>query len=675
MSGERCFVIRGFGIKKDSAGQAVDFERVHAELIAPALARCGLAGGTTGEMVDAGNIRADMFALILEADLVVCDITVHNANVFYELGVRHALRKKHTVMIKGDRSSDVTPFDLSTDRYLKYDAAQPATAIDDQVATIQASLRSDRDTDSPIFLMMPTLPEADPSGVVAVPLDFVEEVERAAAVRDKGWLRVIAQDLAGRRFQWDGLRRVGRAQWALKDWDGARRSWETLLQAGSGDIEANLALANVYERQYRDNGNEALLESSNQALRRVLNASRASIGQRAEALALQGRNHKTLWRAQFAAMADPAAAQLVAMDRRALQSQAAYADAFDCDLNAFYPGVAALQMGHVLLLLSTLPTWRNLYKGDRRAAERAREDLQADVPALAHVAAAAVRRAVQQQPGDPWPRIAEADLLFLSLSEDELQADDSPLVQAYLDAVPRGDAFAYDAVTGQLKLFEQLGLRATAARAVLRALVKPDPKEVVQCHLVVFAGHGIDMAGAPPRFPATTEARARALIRERLLALQAAAPEAQALSVLASAAPGADILLHELCDELVLPCRLCLPMPADAVALRVFPAADTWRSRFLAVVKARQKGLLQLSNDADLPRWLQGRAGIDAWERGNRWLMQWAQCCGADRVTLLVLWDQQDSADTGGTAHLVRLARALPSFELDVIDSRQLLQA
>ena len=63
---------------------------VHQELIKPALEANDLAGDTTGEIVEAGNIREDMFQLILEADLVVCDITVHNANVFYELGIRHA---------------------------------------------------------------------------------------------------------------------------------------------------------------------------------------------------------------------------------------------------------------------------------------------------------------------------------------------------------------------------------------------------------------------------------------------------------------------------------------------------------------------------------------------------------------------------------------------------------
>lgn len=679
---ERVFVIRGFNTKKDSAGQAIDFERVHAELIAPALKRCGLAGSTTGEVVDAGNIRADMFALILEADIVVCDITVHNANVFYELGIRHALRKKHTVLIKGDPSADITPFDLSTDRYLQYPVKQPADALDALVGAIEASLRSNRETDSPIFLMMPALPEADPSGVTAVPLDFVEEVERAEKSSDKGCLRVIAEDLAGQRFQWDGLRRVARAQWKLKDFAGARASWETLRKVAGSDIEANLALANIYERLYRDSRNEALLESSNQAIRRVLDAERISIGQRAEALALEGRNLKTMWRARFADMSDAAAARPAALDIRALQSYSSYRKAFYCDLNAFYPGVAALQMGHILLLLAELPSWRNLFKGNKKEADRARDDLETELPALAHVVQASVTRAREQLPANErvWADIADADLLFLTLPEDELQADPSVLVQAYRDAVPPNDPFAWDATHGQLQLFAQLGLRADAVQAVTKAFDGPkdskdDKKKPLRRHLVVFTGHGIDVLGAPPRFPASAEAerKARALIAERLKTLQSGADAVESLTVLASAAPGADILVHELCDELQLPSRLCLPLPAEAVAQRVFSQADRWRTRFLAIVQARQTGLLQLSVEEDLPRWLQGRAGIDPWERGNRWVMQLAQAWGAQRVTLLALWDGQDDGRNGGTAQMVRMAKALGLFELEVIDSRQLL--
>src|SRR6188472_572036 len=152
---QRAFVIRPFGKKADASGTAIDFEQVHERLIAPALKDAGLGGGTTGEIIDAGNVREDMFSLIIEADLVVCDITVHNANVFYELGVRHALRKRGTVLIKGGPSADTTPFDLLTDRYLAYQWATPGDSKDQLVRMIQATLRGDRIADSPVFGMMP----------------------------------------------------------------------------------------------------------------------------------------------------------------------------------------------------------------------------------------------------------------------------------------------------------------------------------------------------------------------------------------------------------------------------------------------------------------------------------------------------------------------------------------
>jgi nucleoside 2-deoxyribosyltransferase len=104
----RVFIIRAFGEKADSKGNQFNFDRVQSELMDPALKAFGLSGGTTAEIRDSGNIREDMFALILEADLVICDITIHNANVFYELGIRHALKKKHTLLLKADPSADAT---------------------------------------------------------------------------------------------------------------------------------------------------------------------------------------------------------------------------------------------------------------------------------------------------------------------------------------------------------------------------------------------------------------------------------------------------------------------------------------------------------------------------------------------------------------------------------------
>src|SRR5512138_3862958 len=114
----RAFIVRPFGTR-----QGIDFQRVHDELIAPALERAGIAGNTTEQFLEAGNIRIDMFEQLLLADVVIADISVHNANVFYELGVRHALRARQTVLIRA--KADEVPFDLRTDRYLEYDHGSP----------------------------------------------------------------------------------------------------------------------------------------------------------------------------------------------------------------------------------------------------------------------------------------------------------------------------------------------------------------------------------------------------------------------------------------------------------------------------------------------------------------------------------------------------------------------
>ena len=117
------FVIRPFGVKSE-----VDFEKVDRELISPALDRLGITGRTTGEIIRAGNIRADMFELLLKADLVVADVSIHNANVFYELGVRHALRDRYTFLLRA--SIEDTPFDIATERYFTYDQNNPAGSLE-----------------------------------------------------------------------------------------------------------------------------------------------------------------------------------------------------------------------------------------------------------------------------------------------------------------------------------------------------------------------------------------------------------------------------------------------------------------------------------------------------------------------------------------------------------------
>jgi hypothetical protein len=59
-----------------------------------------------------------MFQDLLMAELVVADLTVDNPNVWYEIGVRHALRTSGAVLTFALRSR--LPFDLNGQRMLHY---------------------------------------------------------------------------------------------------------------------------------------------------------------------------------------------------------------------------------------------------------------------------------------------------------------------------------------------------------------------------------------------------------------------------------------------------------------------------------------------------------------------------------------------------------------------------
>src|SRR6188472_2988492 len=110
---KRVFIVRPFGTR-----EGVDFDAVERDLIQPAIDQVKVAtleGSTTLPFVEQGNIREDMFRELVTADVVIADLSIHNANVFYELGIRHAVREHGTLMLRC--AADSFPFDLQTDRY------------------------------------------------------------------------------------------------------------------------------------------------------------------------------------------------------------------------------------------------------------------------------------------------------------------------------------------------------------------------------------------------------------------------------------------------------------------------------------------------------------------------------------------------------------------------------
>ena len=96
-----------------------DFNDVYAEFLTPILAEQGFEVQRADDIETESqqNILRDIVRGIATSDLIVADLTGANPNVFYELGIAHALRKQ-TILIT--QSIDDVPFDLRSYRLLEY---------------------------------------------------------------------------------------------------------------------------------------------------------------------------------------------------------------------------------------------------------------------------------------------------------------------------------------------------------------------------------------------------------------------------------------------------------------------------------------------------------------------------------------------------------------------------
>ena len=119
-AGKKCFVIMPFGKKKDIDGCDVDFDTVYHELIYKAVKELGVDCERCDEIIGTGSIYKKMFRGIFDADVSIVDITSLNPNVFYELGVRHALHKHVTLIIRRNSNLPI-PFNITGLNILGYD--------------------------------------------------------------------------------------------------------------------------------------------------------------------------------------------------------------------------------------------------------------------------------------------------------------------------------------------------------------------------------------------------------------------------------------------------------------------------------------------------------------------------------------------------------------------------
>lgn len=634
----RAFIIRPFGTK-----QGIDFDAVERLLIEPALQILGISGRTTLDILRQGNIRLDMFQRLLTADLVVADVSIYNANVFYELGIRHALRDKRTFLIRCDRTDvppDEVPFDLKTDRYFSYPKDDPASRLNDFVKGLEQEIRSEA-SDSPVFMLLPELQAQPTSRFLPVPRDFREEVERSAADKRVGDLGLLADEVKGLEWEIEGLRVVGRAQFTLKAFDNARDTWETIHGLDSGDEEANELLATIYQRLGE-------LVRSDQTLQRVLERKNIATDKRAELQALVARNAKTRWIMTW---------ERIPIEQRRIralsspflrQSFDAYERAFYSDLNHFYAGLNALAMLTIIVELaqSQPAVWATRFDSDAAGTAelkdlKKRQSRLADAMKVAVEAALGRLKAAGER--DVWAELSDAETRLLTSKRPPRVAT------AYQDALAGASDQQIDSARNQVLLYQQLGIapdNVSAALAVIPS-VEPAPKPG---RVLLFTGHMLDgPTRTTPRFPSHKVDNARRAIKAAILGERATGEIACGI---AGCASGGDILFHQTCEELGIATQIFLALPRDQyVKSSVAPAGSDWVQEFDRLCHLRPVRILAESKD--VPRWLQDKPNYTIWQRNNLWMLFNALASGSANVTLIALWNREAGDGPGGTADMV----------------------
>lgn len=640
------FIVRPFGIK-----EGIDFDAVQRELLAPVLNALGFPHGTTEVLAYAGNIRADMLQQLLLADIVIADISIHNANVYYELGVRHALRDRATILIRC--SAAEVPFDLKTDRYLAYDKQNPKAAQDQLRVAIEATIARDG-VDSPVFQLVPEAKPHDVAVLAPVPRDFREAAARAAKLQDAAQLLLMAGEVSAKPWRIQALGLLGLQLFNLKADKAAIVTYKRIRDERPDDPEANLRLATLFER----NGDMA---SSDAALARVNDQTGIGVSTQRESLALSGRNRKTEWVASWVRGESLAERQRLALNSEFLvQSRTAYRKGFLIDPCSYYAGLNALFMVAVneQLALAQPEMWRDLHE-DAGEAELKLKQLTRDRSLLSEAVAFALEGAEARGGADAWFLVSKANHLLLTGAPVKR-------VKAAYERVAGAlqEKFHRASEARQLTLLRQLGVFPEEVAAGLTALDFPGgvglgapPKE--PAGLVLLAtGHRADVPGrASPRLPSDVETQRRlkaTLARHITEAKQGVQGAVRGIAALAS---GADIVFHEVCAELGLSVDAYLPLPADDFKIEsVSDGGLEWMRRFDERRNAASR-VFELGSSKEPPSWVDD-PNYGVFQRGNLWMLDAAFGALNANVVMLAVWDGEAAQGPGGTADMVAAAKS-----------------
>jgi hypothetical protein len=324
-----------FGQKPDATGALIDFDAVYQNLIRPAIEEADLEPLRADEERTGGIIHKAMFERLILCEFAVADLTTANANVFYELGVRHAVRPASTIAIFA-ANTRLPPFDVNYLRSLPYhlESGVPIR-IEETRVQLQSSLRAarQRSADSPIYQLVEGFPD-----IQRLKTDvFRDRITFAAETKT----RLERARVAGV----DALQEVETQLGALQDQEAGIlvdlflsyrdvKAWGKMIEL-VGKMPPPLAQSVLVQEQLALALNRA---GDGDAAEKVLKDLLARSGPSSETYGILGRVYKDRWDAAQRGGETMRAAGLL---RKAID---AYVSGFEADWRDAYPGINAVTL-------------------------------------------------------------------------------------------------------------------------------------------------------------------------------------------------------------------------------------------------------------------------------------------------------------------------------------------
>jgi tetratricopeptide (TPR) repeat protein len=289
-----------------------------------------------------GLIHKPMYERLILCDYAVADLTTANANVFYELGLRHAARPRSTILLYSKDGKQL-PFDVGPLRAAPYELGADGAPINvstTQAALVQSLLDARKAvaegsvTDSPVFQLVEGYPSAvdhEKTDIfrnqVQYALDKKKELE-VARKQGAEALRMCEQQLGSLADLEAGVViDLFLSYRAVKSWDDMAALVEKMPGplAATAMVQEQLALAlnRAGQGEEAENVLVALLERR---------------GPSSETYGILGRVYKDRWEA-----ASKDGNQFLC-DGLLDQAIAAYRKGFEVDWRDAYPGINAVTL-------------------------------------------------------------------------------------------------------------------------------------------------------------------------------------------------------------------------------------------------------------------------------------------------------------------------------------------